>query len=163
MVVNYKSAEFDPGKPFEPSLMFSGKAGVYPRGKNSGDLGSWPYPQTSDQDRNAFQGQTLQLIQPNGKKFNNIGPWGLHFKTLQIRCLREMDKFCCKLASSSFDRHASLEKHTSLSIETHQLIKESVNYESVMFYSSTGANVIKLFCPLFTDFHTKLECLLDQT
>ncbi len=23
-----------------------------------------------------------------------------------------------------------------------------------------GANVIKLFCPRFTDFHTKLECLL---
>jgi hypothetical protein len=26
-----------------------------------------------------------------------------------------------------------------------------------------GANVIKLFCPWFTDFWTKLECLLDYT
>jgi hypothetical protein len=48
IAVNYKSAEFALGKPFQPSLMFSGKAGVYTRGKNLDNLGSWPYPQTSD-------------------------------------------------------------------------------------------------------------------
>ncbi len=30
------------------------------------------------------------------------------------------------------------------------------------FCLSPGANIINLFCPWFADFHTQLECLLDQ-
>ncbi len=33
---------FVPGKPFQPSLMFAGKAGTYP----TKAPGSWPHPQT---------------------------------------------------------------------------------------------------------------------
>ena len=53
---------FVPGKPFQPSLMFAGKAGAYPIEAPFGRstrVGSWPHPQTLDWAGKACQGQTL--------------------------------------------------------------------------------------------------------
>ncbi len=36
-----------------------------------------------------------------------------------------------------------------------------IDSEKKVYNINTGANVINLFCPWFTDFHTKLECLLE--
>ncbi len=53
---------FFPGKPFQPSLMLTGKAGVYLSGaqKLHSRVGSWPYPQTLE--KNAKPGQAPQLV-----------------------------------------------------------------------------------------------------
>jgi hypothetical protein len=37
---------FVPGKPFQPSLMFAGKAGAYPRVEHLKIASLQPYPQT---------------------------------------------------------------------------------------------------------------------
>ncbi len=64
--------------------------------------------------------------------FYSIGPWGLYHKTLQIRNLQKMDRFCSKLVSFGLDKHASLSK------KRHSLTTESVHYESIMFFYDTG-------------------------
>jgi hypothetical protein len=47
------------------------------------------------------------------------------------------------------------DKHSSL-------LRKSVNYRQKSFIKlGPGANLIKIFCPCFTDCHTKLECLLE--
>ncbi len=56
-----------------------------------------------------------------------LGSWGLFCKTLQIPNLREIHKFCGKLASSS------LVKHTICDRQKHYLTTESVHYKSNIF------------------------------
>jgi hypothetical protein len=53
----------------------------------------------------------------------------LYYITLRIHNLRDIDKFCTKLMS------AGLDKHTSLSKQTHLPTTESIHYDCVMFYS----------------------------
>jgi hypothetical protein len=69
---------FVPGKRFQPSPMFVGKAGNY-LSEASFRVGSWAYPQTLDQSGKACQGQSVLLIMKiyklQTKKFYNIGPW----------------------------------------------------------------------------------------
>jgi hypothetical protein len=64
------------GKPFQPSLMFDGKAYPIEAPLNCSTLG-WA-PQTLDKAGNASQGQTLWLftvVNYSCKKFNNSGSW----------------------------------------------------------------------------------------
>jgi len=51
----------------------------------------------------------------------------LYHKTLRIRNLLKMDRFCSKLVTFGLD------KHTSLSKQRLQVTAEFVHYESVMF------------------------------
>jgi len=41
--------------------------------------------------------------------------WGLYYRALRIRNLRENDRFCCVFSASSH-KHTSLGKHTGLSL-----------------------------------------------
>ncbi len=49
---------FNPGKYFQPSLMFAGKAGSLFQVLDS-RVGPWPYPLTLDYAGKACRGQTL--------------------------------------------------------------------------------------------------------
>jgi hypothetical protein len=61
---------------------------------------------------------------------------GLYYKTLRIRNLQENDKVHSKLLYSGSDKHSSMGK------QTHLLSTESVNYKSVMFYSTGPINFL---------------------
>jgi hypothetical protein len=51
------------------------------------------------------RGQTF--INYGRNTFCNIWPRGLYYKTLQIRNLQEIYKFCCMLLSYGLDKHTS--------------------------------------------------------
>ncbi len=45
------------------------------------------------------------------QKYYEIDLRAQYFKTLRIRNISEMDRFCNKLVSSIVDKHVSLDKH----------------------------------------------------
>jgi len=52
----------------------------------------------------------------------------------------------------------------SKNVKLDRFQEEAITFNAIkqsIFYRWHGANVIKLFCPLFANFPIKLECLLD--
>jgi hypothetical protein len=68
------------------------------------------------------------------------------------------------LSSGLYFKHVTIVYYTSSNVNK---LKASLNddarviiYDCHMFIvQATGANVINFFCPQFTNFHNKLECL----